>query len=252
VAQSIAIPGTLALIPGGTLLTDAGGNSLLRIADDGTISTVATFCVTPARRVYANRTGSNWPWRWARTGLITSENSRALRSLPGAAQIYRITPGGTQTVFATGFTMITDLVFGLDGTLYALEYDSNGLRNPGSAGALLASAGGRLQIPHLRGPHQSDGVAIGSDGAFYVSNFGASSARGQVVRISVPEPQTYACAAGSLCAMFCRNAPRAGPEQEVRRRLPGRSSIRRADDSIQKLRLVLLAPTEYRIPLRAA
>lgn len=41
----------------------------------------------------------------------------------GEARIYRIEPGFAPTIFATGFTMISDLAFGADGSLYALEYD---------------------------------------------------------------------------------------------------------------------------------
>jgi hypothetical protein len=69
-------PWQLAPVPGGMVLTDAGGNSLLRIGDDGAISTVATFASRPL--------GGPAPTERVPTGLavgrtarITSENSRA-------------------------------------------------------------------------------------------------------------------------------------------------------------------------------
>jgi hypothetical protein len=208
-------PWHLAVVPGGTLMTDAGGNSLLRIADDGTISTVTTFASRPL--------GGATPTEPVPTGVAVGADGfyyvaelTGAPFVPGAARIYRIAPGGMQTVFATGFTMITDLVFGLDGSLYALEYDSNGLLNPGSTGALwqvLENGSRSLISADLINP---TGVAIGSDGAFYVSNFGASSGQGQVVRISaVPEPQTYALMLAGLCAMRLFGRARRRGELEV-------------------------------------
>lgn len=49
---------------------------------------------------------------------------------------------------------------------------------------------GRGQQPGLIAP---TGLEIGKDGAFYVTNFGASAGNGQVLRIAaVPEPGTWA------------------------------------------------------------
>ena len=74
--------------------------------------------------------------------------------------------------------------------------------NPGVNGALwkLAPDGSRSLISaELTNP---TGVAIGPDGSFYVSNFGASSGGGQVVQITaVPEPETYALMMAGLAAV---------------------------------------------------
>jgi hypothetical protein len=186
-------PWRLDTVPGGMLMTDAGGNSLLRIGDDGGITTLATF---------PSRTLGPVTFESVTTGVaVGMDGSYYVGELtgfpfpPGGAQVYRVpSGGGTPTVFATGFTMISDLAFGPDGSLYALEYDSNGLLNPGLTGALwkVAPDGSRSLIyGDLTLP---TGLAIGSDGAFYVSNFGASTGRGEIVRIAaaIPEPETYA------------------------------------------------------------
>ena len=83
--------------------------------------------------------------------------------------------------------------FAADGSLYALEYDSNGLLNPGSGGALWkVAADGSRSLVFSDGLADATGLAIGPDG-FYVSNFGASSGQGEVLLITaVPEPETYA------------------------------------------------------------
>jgi hypothetical protein len=186
-------PWHLATVSGATLMTDAGGNSLLRIGNDGSISTLATF---------PSRTLGPATFESVTTGLAVGPDGAyyvgeltGVPFPPGGAQVYRVpSGGGPPTVFATGFTMISDLAFGLDGSLYALEHDSNGSRNPGLLGALwkVAPDGSRSLIyGDLTLP---TGLAIGSDGAFYVSNFGASTGNGEVVRIAaaIPEPETYA------------------------------------------------------------
>jgi sugar lactone lactonase YvrE len=185
-------PWHLAVVPGGVLVSEAGGNTVLRVANDGTISTLASFA--------SRAIGGPFPTEPVPTGIAVGPDGAVYVGeltgfpfIPGAARIYRIAPGGTPTIHATGFTMITDLAFGADGSLYALEYDSNGLHNPGSAGALWKVAGdGSRSLVFNDGLVNATGLAIGPDG-FYVSNFGASSGQGEVVLITaVPEPETYA------------------------------------------------------------
>ena len=86
--------------------------------------------------------------------------------------------------------MLSDIAFGADGSLYALEYDSNGRLAPGSGGALwkVASDGSRSLVFN-DGLVSPTGLAIGADG-FYVSNFGSSSGQGQVLLIAaIPSPR---------------------------------------------------------------
>ena len=119
-------------------MTDAGGNSLLRVASDGTVPTVAFF---PARAL-----GGPAPTEPVPTGIAVGPDGAyyvgeltGFPFVPGAARIYRIAPGGEPTIFATGFTMLPDIAFGADGSLYALEYDSDGLLAPGTGGARFRS-----------------------------------------------------------------------------------------------------------------
>ena len=187
-------PWHVASMPNGAfLVTDSGGNSLLRVDAGGTVSLVASFA--------SRALGGPFPTEPVPTGVAVGPDGAIYVSeltgfpfIPGAARIYRIAPGGTPTVFATGFTMLSDLAFAADGTLYALEYDSNGLLAPGDQGALwkvnvdgsrtLVYAGSDLVDP--------TGLAI-RDGAFYISDFGHSSGHGEVLKIAaVPEPETWA------------------------------------------------------------
>ena len=185
-------PWHVARLPDGWLVTDAGGNSLLHVANDGTVSTVAAFA--------SRDLGGPRPTEPVPTGVAVAPNGDYYVSeltgfpfVPGAARIYRIVPGQAPTIFATGFTMLTDIAFGADGTLYALEYDSNGLLAPGDAGALWkVNPDGSRSLVFADGLVNPTGLAI-ADGKFYVSNFGHSGGDGEVLQIAVvPEPESWA------------------------------------------------------------
>ena len=180
--------------PNGLLVTDAGSNTLLNVAPDGSVSLVAAF---PGRFI-----GPPVPMSDAvPTGLAVGSDGNfyvaELTGFPftqGAARIYRVTPGGAVSIAYTGFTNITDLAFGGDGSLYVLELDSNGLATPGGAGALIRIApNGSRSTLFSQGLVTPTGLAIGADGAFYASNFSAAAGRGQVLRIAgIPEPAQWA------------------------------------------------------------
>jgi glucose/arabinose dehydrogenase len=186
---------------GALVVTDAGGNSLLRIAPNGTISTIATF---PGRDI-----GGGFPSDAVPTGLAVGADGNyyvgqltGFPFTPGAAQIYRVEPDGDTTTFASGFTQISALEFGTDGSLYVLEYDANGLQVPGDAGALIRIAPDGSRTTIYDDLQNATGLAIGPDGALYVSNFGSQAGAGEVVRIAaIPEPESYALMLAGLIAL---------------------------------------------------
>lgn len=189
-------------INGGMLVTDAGANALLKVADDGTISLVASFAPVP---VSPNPFGITQVDP-VPTGLAIGLDGNYYIGLltgfpfePGIAQVLRVTPNGIVDVFADGFTNVTDLAFGADGSLYVLEFDANGMLVEGDAGALIRVApdGTRTTI-YSEGLVAPTGLAIGEDGTFYVSSMGENGA-GQVLRIAeVSEPATLAMMALGL------------------------------------------------------
>lgn len=104
----------------------------------------------------------------------------------------RVVPGGAPTVYASGFTHITDLAFGPRGALYVLELSKRSLLSipdgghaPGRLirvrrdGSRSELAPGRLETPTA--------LVVAKDGTSYVSNRGASAGIGQVLRIT-PDP----------------------------------------------------------------
>ncbi len=181
-------PYHLAAGPNGLLLTDAGGNSLLNVTAAGTIGTLGTF---PANGgIDAVPTGvAVGPDGGFYVGQLTG-----VPFLPGSADIFRIDAvTGERTVYASGFTNITDLAWGADGSLYVLQFADDGIFSggPGSIQKLGADGSHQLIYGGLVAP---TGLEIGADGAFYVSIFSPAPGAGQVLRIAeaVPEPASWA------------------------------------------------------------
>lgn len=175
--------GVLAL-PGERYVTDAGGNSLLRVAANGTVSLVATFgplTIIPAPPAPASPTAEAVP-----TEVVLGPDGALYVSLltgapfvNGLAKIYRVVPGEAPTVYQDGFRTIIDLAFGPDGSLYVLEHSATA---PGFAAAgritritpdnvrHVINTGATLQRP--------TSILVDSDNAIYVSNKGAAFAAG--------------------------------------------------------------------------
>lgn len=180
-------PWRAAAIAGGMLVTDAGANALLKVADDGTTSLVMAFPSLPSGADAVPTglaVGSDGAYY---VGMLTG-----FPFTPGSSQVWRILEDGSYSVFASGFTNVTDIAFGGDGSLYVLEYDANGMLAPGDAGALIrvAADGSNWTTIVSEGLTAPTGLAIGGDGAFYVSHLNAAGG-GEVLRIAeVPEPPT--------------------------------------------------------------
>lgn len=110
----------------------------------------------------------------------------------GTASVLRISSdGGSISTFASGFTAIVDLAFDAGGALYVLEIARGQSPpfpppNPGlGAGRLKRKCPGAEPTVLLDGLTYAAGVAIGPDGAAYVTNFGTLPTKGEVLRLPV-------------------------------------------------------------------
>jgi sugar lactone lactonase YvrE len=102
--------------------------------------------------------------------------------LPGLARIYRVSEGGTSTVYRDGFTAITDFAFAPDGSLYVLQFASELFLGGAGSVVRVAPDGTRTTlIDNLIAP---TGIAVGPDGAVYVTNKGVLVGAGEVLRIA--------------------------------------------------------------------
>jgi len=100
--------------------------------------------------------------------------------------VYRLTRGGNLRVRASGLEQVVGVVR-RDGMLYALELASTpGGPTPGT-GEIVRVRRGAAPKTVVSGLTFPTGIAVGPDGAFYVSNqgFGFGAGQGQVLRITL-------------------------------------------------------------------
>ena len=124
----------------GAVVTDAGGNDLLRLDRQGRISTLAVFPTTPTPNPFG---GPDIPMQFVPTTVTSGPGGELyvgqLTGFPfpvGGAKVWRVVPGQTPTVFAEGFTNIADIAFDNKGRLLVLEIFANGLLSGDPTGAL--------------------------------------------------------------------------------------------------------------------
>jgi hypothetical protein len=172
---------------GSVVVVDAGGNSLLRVDNAGTISTLAVIPPLPPGLATSNdpvptsiAVGPDGAY------YIGSLSGAPFRD--GAANIYRVVPGEAPTVFLSGFKTITDIDFDAQGGLYVLQYSSGATGSTGP-GSLLRVAADGTRSPIIEGLSQPTSVKVGPEGAVYLTVNSVSPGMGQVVRVvGVPEP----------------------------------------------------------------
>jgi len=177
--------------PFGAFATDAGGNDLLRVNKNGTVSTTAVFHSRmvpspfpppgdiPMQAVPTSVT-------WGPDGALYVGELTGFPFVKGAARVWRVVPGKSAEVYATGFMNIIDVAFDRRGRLLVLQITKEGLLAEDPTGALIRVdvkhggkrtelAKGKLTFP--------GGVAVGEDGTLYVTNKSILAGAGEVLRI---------------------------------------------------------------------
>jgi sugar lactone lactonase YvrE len=187
-AQIDSNPYGMLALPGHRLVTDAGGNSLLDVAANGSISTVATFPKIPGGPAGSLRDAVPTDVVVGPDGAYYVSTLTGFPFTTGTASVYRVVPGQAPTPYATGLTQLTDLAFGPDGSLYTLQHAEAfpGVPFPfAGPGAVkkVPPGGGASSTLVAGGLPRATGLVVGDDGALYVAVNGASSGNGQVLRI---------------------------------------------------------------------
>lgn len=200
-------PFGMARTPSGNfIVADAGANALLQATSDGVVSTLAVLPAKPNPLPFGPPVYQSVPTSITvgPDGAYYVGQLTGFPFPPGAANVYRFDPtSSSMTTAFTGFTNIIDLAFDEHGMLYVLQVSSNGL-----ASAMGPGSGLLLQVDPATGERStiaSDGlvfpgaVAVGPDGALYVTNHANAPGGGQVLRIAVvPEPASLVLGLGLL------------------------------------------------------
>ena len=178
---------------GHRIVVDAGGNSLLRVGRSGRIATLAVFepRLVPAPPGFPV---PELPMDAVPTSVVRGPDGALyvsqLTGFPfpvGGARIYRVEPGGEPEVYAEGFTNVTGLDFGPDGSLYVVEFATNGILSGDPAGALhRIKPGGSPELVVSEGLVAPNGVAVDRKGDVYITNNSVSPDNGQVVKVKRP------------------------------------------------------------------
>lgn len=200
-------PYGIVALPSRQVVADAGANALFEVAANGSVSTLAVFPSTlvTAPPFLGLPPGTKIPMQAVPTSVTQGPDGSLyvgqLTGFPfpvGAANVFRVAPqGGVPQVFASGFTNIVSLAFDARGTLYVLQI-GNGFAGPGGPplnppGKLIRVAANGAQTVVYDQLFYPGGLAIGPDGAAYVTNFGIVPGPipggfpdgGQVLRISL-------------------------------------------------------------------
>lgn len=176
--------------PGAVLVVDAGGNSIVRRDANGDLSTFVAFSSR-----YTTAAGSHCPVipvntspsETVPTSIVTGPDGAyyvgQLAGFPlvvGAAKVYRVVPGSAPTVYYSGFTFIISLAFDAHDNLYVLQHTDG--PTAAAAGSLIRITPEGVRTTVINGLIRPTGLAIGADGAIYISHRGISVATGEVLR----------------------------------------------------------------------
>jgi hypothetical protein len=184
-------PYALAAYRGGFAVADAAGNDVLWIRPNGRVSVLAVFPTQTLRLSRADGKKIGAPPAMTSISVQSVPSSVAVGPdgalyvgeltgvpfKPGTARVWRVVPGRKPTVYASGFTTISDLAF--DGRdLLVLEISTRGLLAGRSPGALIRlEPTGKRSVIASKGLLYPTGVAV-AHRTIYISNNGLFPATG--------------------------------------------------------------------------
>lgn len=167
---------------GGYAVVDAGANDLMWVDWRGEIHTLAVF---PTKTVDGvERHSVPTAVEVGPDGaLYVAELSPAG---PGTARVYRVVPGQAPTVYAEGFTTLSDLDFDRQGRLLALEMTQTGAYYPVEQGTItrVEHNGEKTEFSPENMLAPTGIEVVGND--VYVANLGIAAGYGEILKIRLP------------------------------------------------------------------
>jgi hypothetical protein len=102
-----------------------------------------------------------------------------------AASVYKLSPNGTYSVYASGFTMILGVAFDDNNNLYVLENTvGQPFPTPGFGDVVRVTPSGQRQVI-TSGLHLPTAMTFGPDGKLYISDWGIGPpGLGQIVQVT--------------------------------------------------------------------
>jgi hypothetical protein len=182
-------PYAVAIVPGGWLVADAAGNSVIKVGANGRMSTVAVL--PPITQVITQEVADEFGVPACADHTVNGEpvptdievgpdghyyvsSLPGFPELPGSGSVWRINSStGALTQVASGFSGAVDIAVAADGTIYVAEL---------FAGQVSAIApDGSTSV--LVGLPEPSALEIGRDGTLYATH-GVFSGPGQLVSIT--------------------------------------------------------------------
>ncbi len=170
-------PYSVLVQPGRRIVADAGANALFVAHANGDAAVFAEDLLGPNPVQTVPTSVVEGPDGAIYVGLLTG-----FPFVPGSARVLRVASDGSSvSTYATGFTAIIDLAFDAGGALYVLQVIPGG-GPPSPGGKLVRQCPGGAPTELLAGLVFPGGLAIGPDGAAYITNRGTSP-NGEVLRL---------------------------------------------------------------------
>lgn len=180
-------PYGLLALPGRRIVADAGANALIEVDWKGRTKTFAALPAVSGGRDPVPTAVAEGP-----DGAVYVSQLTGFPFWRGSSEVLRISSDGSSiTTHASGFTAAVDIAVDHDGALYVLEVASGQVLPfpppaPGlGVGRLVRQCPGGAQEVLLANLSFPGGVALGPDGAVYLTNNGTSPTAGEVLRLPV-------------------------------------------------------------------
>ncbi|MEP6712668.1 MAG: ScyD/ScyE family protein [Ferruginibacter sp.] len=168
-------------VDGDLFVIEPNHGDFIKAKTNGNISRVADISATQGHIVPTALTFHK--------GNFYMGNLHPFPIVDGSSNIYKITPGGTISVWATGFTTVTGIAFDRRGRLYVLENTTGNntppFPTPGTGKIIRVNLNGSRDII-ASGLVLPTGMTFGPDWKLYVSNVGfgpAAIGGGQVIQV---------------------------------------------------------------------
>lgn len=171
----------------GTVVADAGANTVLRVADDGEVSLLAYL---PPRTYEGDPDYESVPTAVTRApnGDYYVTELTGYPSYKGSARVLRVTPAGVVSVAYEGFTNIIDVTFDNRGRLVVLEIAKEsvyGSTDPTGRLVRVEANGTQVDLA-TTGLEYPGGVVFTGNGTYYVTNRSFSGGdNGQLLKVEV-------------------------------------------------------------------